>query len=135
MSQDNRDLQRQLQDITKEVIDFRQKATVRDSSKLMKKDLLVDLVKKNRNLKEIKKLHGINDDKVKASVHTKQTLIAEYKQDIEKQNRKMRDLTAKIGNKDQLQAVEDEPYRVLKQKYYSEKSWHRLDMEKNEKLE
>lgn len=135
VSEDNRHLQRQLQDITKEVIDFRKTGTISDCSKLMKKDLLVDLEQKNRILKDIKKLHDINEDKVKASIYTKQALIAEYKQDIEKQNKKVRDLRAEVAKKNHLLGVEEEPYKVLKQKYDAEKSKRRLDVEKNDKLE
>lgn len=122
ISEDNKNLQRQLQEITKDIIDFRQTGTVSDCSKLMKKDLLVDLEQKLKILQDIRKLHGINEDKVKASIDTKQALINEHQQDLAKQSKKAKDLKAEVIKKNQLLAVEEEPYKLLKQKYENEKS-------------
>ena len=119
---DNHSLQKQLQDITQEILKFRQEGTISDCSKMVKKDLLADLEHKDKTLREIKKLHTINEDKVKASIETKKKLIVEHKVDLQKLQTKTKTLRSEVDRKNQLLALEEEPFKLLKTKYEAESS-------------
>lgn len=119
---DNHRLQRQLQDITQDLIKFRQEGTVSDCSKMVKKDLLADLEQKQKTLTEIRKLHVINEEKVKASIDTKKKLIAEYKADQLKLQTKIKALRMEVDRKNQLFSLEDDPFKILQTKYATETS-------------
>lgn len=84
---------------------------------MVKKDLLVDLEHKERTLKEMKKLHSINEDKVKASIETKKKIATEHQADLHKLRTKIKALKTEIDRKNQLLALEDEAFKQLKSKY------------------
>jgi hypothetical protein len=124
----NTALQQLLQSMATDEIKLRQEGMICDRSKDLKKDLLVDLEHKEKIMRDIEKLHKINQEKIQASIDTKKKLLEEQKIELSKVMKKLQPLDIDNARKDKTLVVENENLTQLKKKFD-------VEFKKNQALE